>query len=341
MENTSLKKWHLPFLILLLVGTVFIIGKHQKKEAPFQKDEGVIFGTTYHTTYQFDRDLHDEIMETLQQVDNSLSMFNQQSTLSRINANESSDTDSLLEEVFTLAQRISEETNGAFDVTVAPLVHAWGFGFKHDALPDSAQVDSLRQLIGWKHVSLENHQIKKDIPGVVMDFSAIAKGFGSDQVAKLFQQYGIQNYMVEIGGEVVTGGTNPKCELWRIGINKPETDSTLMDNKIEQVIQMDDCAMATSGNYRNFYYKDGRRIAHTIDPHTGYPVQHNILSSTVIAPTCAEADGFATSFMVLGLENAQEILSNNPQLKAYFIYTDENDEYQIWYSPSLKNNLAQ
>lgn len=332
-----MKKWHLPFLLFLIIGTVFIMRQAHPAAAPFQQEEGMIFGTSLHATYQCDSSLHDEIMEELQQVDASLSMFNPRSTISRINRGEDFHTDSLFRYVFTMSQQISQATDGAFDITVAPLVNAWGFGFKNGALPDSAQVDSLRSLVGWDRITLtDDGTISKQDPRMVMDCSAVAKGFGSDQVASLFRRKGIHNYMIEIGGEVVLSGTNPKGKPWSIGINKPVEDSTSTNNELQTILQLTDCALATSGNYRNFYIsEDGRKLAHTIDPHTGYPVQHSILSSTVIAPTCAMADAFATSFMVMGLDKAKQVLKAHPQLKAYFIYADPDGTNRVWASPNL------
>ena len=188
-----------------------------------------------------------------------------------------------------------------------------------------------------------DEKLKKKDDRIIMDFSAIAKGFGCDEVARMFREKGIENFMVEIGGEVVTGGTNSKGLAWKIGINKPENDSTLLSNDIEKVIQLYNSALATSGNYRNFYYKGDKKIAHTINPSTGYPVQQDILSSTVLAPSCAEADAFATSFMVMGREKAMQILEKNSQIMAFFIYMDhENDKgYKVWYSPQLEQYLKQ
>lgn len=332
-----MKKWHLPFLLFLIIGTIFIMRQAHPAAAPFQQEEGMIFGTSLHATYQCDSSLHDEIMEELQQVDASLSMFNPRSTISRINRGEDFHTDSLFRYVFTMSQQISQATDGAFDITVAPLVNAWGFGFKNGALPDSAQVDSLRSLVGWDRITLtDDGTISKQDPRMVMDCSAVAKGFGSDQVASLFRRKGIHNYMIEIGGEVVLSGTNPKGKPWSIGINKPVEDSTSTNNELQTILQLTDCALATSGNYRNFYIsEDGRKLAHTINPHTGYPVQHSILSSTVIAPTCAMADAFATSFMVMGLDKAKQVLKAHPQLKAYFIYADPDGTNRVWASPNL------
>ena len=333
-----LRKWHLPFLVMLAVGSYLAITHKLSREVPFQRNEGTIFGTVFHTTYQSDTLLTADIMDALHDVDRSLSMFNPQSTISRINASLSDSTDSLLEQVMEIAMAVSKDTEGAFDVTVAPLVNAWGFGFKHGSMPDSVQVDSLRALVGWQRVRITDHRFEKDDPSMVVDLSAVAKGFATDRVAALFASKGIRNYMIEIGGEIVTHGQNPKHQPWRIGVSQPDDDSTSTNNELQTIIRMKDCALATSGNYRNFYIADGRKIAHTIDPRTGYPVQHSILSSTVVAPDCATADAYATAFMVLGLEKAQQVLARNPKLQAYFIY-DTPEGYRVWMSESLKENI--
>lgn len=317
--------WRLPFLIILIGASTWAIRRNQSSpdNAPWQKSEGAVFSTFYHTTYQSSVSLQKEIDAALDSVNNSLSMFNPKSTLSLINSNEDNHIDAMLEEVFLLAQRISQATDGAFDVTVAPLVNAWGFGFKNGTMPDSLQVDSLRGLVGWQRVSIADGRMTKDDPRMILDFSAIAKGYGCDVVANVLRRHGVKNFMVEIGGEVVVEGHNAKRKLWSIGVNKPEDDTLNVNNELEEILHLTDCAMATSGNYRNFYMtEDGRKVAHTIDPHTGYPVQHSILSATVLAPTCAEADAFATSFMVMGLEKAKLVLEAQKQLQVFLIYAD-------------------
>lgn len=341
-KTKTLKKWHLPFLLFLIIGTYLAITrKEEAKDIPFQYCEGAIFGTVYHATYQCDSSLNGKILEELQAVDQSLSMFNPNSTISQINSGKSNETDSLLRTIFHIAREVSQATDGAFDITVAPLVNAWGFGFKHGALPDSLQVDSLRQLIGWNRISLKDNKFFREDPRMIIDLSAVAKGFGSDCVAQMFRKHGINNFMIEIGGEVVTSGLSPKGKAWRIGVNKPQEDSTSTSNELQTILQMNNCAMATSGNYRNFYIDNGRKIAHTIDPKTGYPVQHSILSSTVIAPTCAIADAYATAFMVLGLEKSLQVLDKHPELMAYFIHTDKEGNYQVWKSPGIEALIAQ
>ncbi len=331
--------WQLPFLTLLVVGTVLII--RQQQAIPYQKNTDFIFGTSYHITYQCDSDMASEIKAELLKVDQSLSPFNEKSIITAVNQNKSVQLDSMFLDVYNLAEQISEETDGAFDITVAPLVNAWGFGFKNSTMPSPYQVDSLRQIVGYQKVSLENGRIKKKDPRIMLDCSAIAKGYGCDVVAKFLRSRGIKNFMVEIGGEIVTSGLNPDRLPWKVGVTKPSEDSLSTSHELQTILNVTDMAMATSGNYRNFYYKGGKKYAHTIDPKTGYPVQHNILSATVIAKSCAGADAYATSFMVMGLEKAQKVMERRPELMAYIIYSDQNGENAIWYSPSLRNKIVE
>ena len=333
----KLKKRQLIFLVLLIIGTIYVAKTNDKApNAQTQKFSERIFGTVMNITYTHTEDLHDTIMTCLRGVDASLSMFNPNSTISRINRGETDTLDKHLTEILPMALSISEATSGAFDITVAPLVNAWGFGFKNGQLPSDIQVDSLRALVDYKNIGINDGLIQKEKSGMVIDLSAIAKGFGTDQVANLLKERGVKDFMVEIGGEIVTSGNNPKGEAWHIGINRPVEDSTGTNNEIQEVIEVHNCAMATSGNYRNYYItEDGRKVSHTIDPSTGRPVLHSLLSSTVLAPTCAMADAFATSFMVMGIEKAMTLVEAHPELQVYFIYTDSTGTYHTW------NNIKQ
>jgi thiamine biosynthesis lipoprotein len=313
----------------------------QQQAIPYQKNADFIFGTTYHITYQCDSDMAAGIKAELLKVDQSLSPFNEKSIITAVNQNKAVQLDSMFLDVYNLAVQISDETDGAFDITVAPLVNAWGFGFKNSTLPSPYQVDSLRQIVGYQKVSLENGHIKKKDPRIMLDCSAIAKGYGCDVIAKFLRSRGVKNFMVEIGGEIVTSGLNPERLPWKVGVTKPSDDSLSTSHELQTVLNVTDMAMATSGNYRNFYYKGGKKYAHTIDPKTGFPVQHNILSATVIAKSCAEADAYATSFMVMGLEKAQKVMERRPELMAYIIYSDQNGENAVWYSPSLRNKIVE
>ncbi len=332
-------KLALPLVVIAVIIAVGVMMGH--KDAPYQRNSGFIFGTSYNITYQCADDHKTDIEKVLNEVDASLSPFNDTSVITHVNRNENVVLDKLFLDVFRLAQKINEDTEGAFDITVAPLVNAWGFGFKNGVNPDAKAIDSLRQVVGFQKVRLEDGKIVKADPRVMLDCSAIAKGYGVDVVANLLREIGIKNFMVEIGGEVVTSGVNPERLPWRIGVTKPTDDSLSVNNELQTIINVTDKAMATSGNYRNFYYKGGRKYAHTIDPKTGYPVQHSILSATVITGDCATADAYATSFMVLGMEKAKKILERHPEMMAYFIYSDESGQNQVWFSPSLKDKIAQ
>lgn len=333
--NKKKLAWQLPFLIILIIGTIVIL----KKQPPFRTDEGFVFGTVYKITYQSDDNLKKEIEAELKKVDNSLSPYNPNSVITHVNHNEKVEPDSFFVHVFRLARKVSEETNGAFDITVAPLVNAWGFGFKQSTGVDSLTVDSLRQIIGYQHIALKDNQVIKEDPRIMLDCSAIAKGFGVDAVARLLESKGIRNYMVDIGGEVVVRGKNPRMNAWQIGINKPIDDSLSINQELQTILAISDVGMATSGNYRNFYYKGGKKYAHTIDPRTGYPVQHSILSSTVIAKDCASADAYATAFMVMGLDSAKAFCEAHPELDAYFICAGEGDNYETHFTEGMKKYI--
>ena len=225
-------------------------------------------------------------------------------------------------EVFQLAKEISKDTDGAFDITVAPLVNAWGFGFKNEQMPDKQAVDSLMTIVGHQKVNYNGKKIVKKDPRITLDCSAIAKGYGVDVVARLLD----------------TKGISEKRLPWKIGVTKPTDDALSESGELQTILNVTDKAMATSGNYRNFYYKGKRKYAHTIDPKTGYPVQHSILSATVLTDRCVRADAYATAFMVMGMEKAKKVLEKNPDLMVYFIY-DKNGQLDVWYSPSLKEKI--
>ena len=335
----------MAFLAFLIVATVLII--RQQRNMPYQHNSGMVFGTVYNVTYQCNDDLQEDIERELKKVDDALSMFNDSSVISNVNRADktlvidSSEEGRMFIEVCRLAQNIAMETEGAFDITVAPLVNLWGFGFKNNEQPTTAAVDSILQFVGYQGITLDTDHatLTKSDPRTMLDCSAIAKGYGSDVVARLLKARDVQNFMVEIGGEIVTKGVNEQRMPWRIGVTKPTEDSLNTSHELQTVLNVTDKAMATSGNYRNFYYKDGKKYAHTIDPKTGRPVQHSILSATVLANDCATADAYATSFMVMGLDGAKKILEKHPDLMAYLIYSDSKGNLATWYSPSMSKKI--
>ena len=320
------KTGNLAFLLFLIVGSIIIISENRPT---YRTQQGKIFGTLYTVTYEHNADLQPQIVAAMQAVDNSLSPFNKQSIITHVNNNDSIEVDERFTEVFRTAERIYSESYGAFDPTVAPLVNAWGFGFKKGMDVSGTMIDSLRKLVGLSRIKLEDKRVVKADERIMLDFSAIAKGYGSDCVARVLDSCGIQNYMVEIGGEVVVKGHNKNGNPWGIGITKPVDDSLSVSQELQTVLRLTDCAVATSGNYRNYYYKDGVKYAHTIDPRTGYPVQHSLLSATVIADNCMRADALATAFMVLGVDSAMAYCERHPEIKGYFIVAADSGRYEV------------
>ena len=290
-----------------------------KPKATYHTNKGQVFGTYYAIQYESVSDLHDSIRAMFAVFDGSMSMFNPQSTLSRINAG----TDSIADEYFVQMYRTAEEVHslsgGAFDITVAPLVNLWGFGLKNRARVTQEQVDDLLPHVGQEKIGLRGTVVEKTDPMVQVDAGAIAKGQSCDIVAALLQRNGCANYLVDIGGEVVAKGHNPQDQPWRIGITRPIDDASGSVNEVQAVLQTTDIALATSGNYRNFYYDGEQKRSHTIDPRTGYPVQHSLLSATVRSNSCMRADALATACMVLGEEAALAMIEADTVSACYLI----------------------
>ena len=327
------------WIALLVLGTIWILARHNRTQ-PYYTVNGLIFGTVYNITYQYDDDLKAEIDEELKRFDGLLSPFNDTATITRINRNEDIVPDTFFTNVFRRSMEISKETNGAFDITVAPLANAWGFGFKKGAFPDSAMIDSLLEITGYTKVVLsEEGKVVKQDERMMLSCSAVAKGYAVDVIAQFLAKKGITNFMVDIGGEIVARGENPKKELWRIGINKPVDDSLSINQELQTVLNVTDVGIATSGNYRNFYIKDGKKYAHTIDPRTGYPAEQSVLSATIVANDCMTADAYATAFMAMGLEKARQMADSLPEIEYYVIYADENGKHQIEYSKGMLQYL--
>lgn len=291
---------------------------------------GGIFGTTYSVKYQYNTDFGDSIYLELTKLDNIYSTFKSTSTLSKINRNENSHAEPELIQMLRSAVHVSELTNGYYDITCAPLVNAWGFGFKERENLNQEMIDSILQFVGYQHITIEDDKVLKDNPLTMIDLSSIAKGYACDYIADFLTAKGIENYMVEIGGEVRAKGVNHKGHTWTLGINKPAYDVTGLVSEIQDILKIDSGAVATSGNYRNFYVKDGKRYSHTINPKTGYPAENNLLSVSVYYPNCMMADAYATGFMSLGGEEAVRLAESIDSLEAYFIFAGENeDEHRV------------
>jgi thiamine biosynthesis lipoprotein len=321
------------FTLFFVAVAVFFLCYDFPKDKEYQHRDGLVFGTVYSITYSNsnNQDLSQQITNALDAVNNSLSMFNKESVISKINNNQPVVLDSLFLAVWEKGQYVSRCTDGAFDMTVAPLVDLWGFGLKNREKVESVAVDSVRQYVGYELAVLKDGVISKSYPEMRIDAGAIAKGYACDVVADTLEAYGCTDFCIEIGGELVVKGVNPKGANWHIAINKPLEDSLCLNREIQDVIELTNCGMATSGNYRNYYEMDGKKYSHTIDPRTGYPVQHSLLSATIVAPDCMTADAWATACMVGGLENAKVWVKDNPEIKGYFIY-EEDGVLKVWKS---------
>ena len=328
-----MKKW--TALGFAIIAAVMLLLLPNTPKTQYYHNQGKIFGTYYNIRYESTEDHHDSIKAALKAVDQSLSMFNPNSVISKINRNDSVILDSLFITMFNEAQGISQLSNGAFDITVAPLVNAWGFG-KNTALGDEAkkllgkkaQIDSIKTFVGYDKVHLTNHHLEKDEERITLDASAIAKGYACDIVANTLRSQGCDNLLVDIGGEVVLQGINDKGHPWKVGISKPKNNGEGMDNTLQEIISSTDLCMATSGNYLQYYIVGNERRSHTIDPRTGYPVEHSLLSATVTAGSCMRADALATACMVLGKKEALKMIECIPDAACYLIVA-EGDSLQV------------
>ena len=325
------------FLWIVLCG-LLSFSCQDKKE--YFEESGTVFHTLYHIKYEAPQLLTEQIDAELQKFNLSLNPFNPNSIIAKVNRNEAEEVDEWFKAVFNKSMEVSKNSEGVFDITCAPFINVWGFGFSKKDSVTPQMIDSLKTFVGYQKVHLEGNQVVKEDPRLLLNCSAIAKGYACDVVARLLEKEGIENYMIDIGGEVVMKGVNPNGICWRIGINIPEDDSTNTKNNYDEIVQL--CkkgAIATSGNYRNFYIKDGKKYAHTIDPRTGYPSEQNILSATIVANDCITADAYATAFMAMGLDKAKEMAASLPEIEYYIIYADENGKHQIDYSEGMLQYL--
>ena len=331
-------------LIFLIFAFVYYSPFKKIEKIEYIHNEGKAQGTYYSATYlqPEHKDLQKEIENFFAEFDLSLSTYNPKSIITQINQNvESVKTDAYFETMFYEAQKVSEMSNGAFDITVGPLVNAWGFGFKNIDTSKMPDVSKLLPFVGYKKVKILNHKLIKENDSIVLDASAIAQGLSADLIAKLFEKNGCENYMIDIGGEIACKGKNPSGKNWQIGIDKPVDDPENANGELQTIISVTNLGLTTSGNYRKFYYQGGKKYAHTIDPRTGFPVQHNLLSATVIAPSSMQADAYATAFMVMGVDSAMSLCKRVPNMNCYLIYTDKDGKYQVTYSPGFKKYLVE
>lgn len=329
----------------ILILTTSLLLCSCSRTQPYVRIEGFAQGGTYHVICSpvrglGEQALRSEIDKRLLAIDFSLSGYNKGSLLSRLNAGEDLPIDSLLIGCFTRSKEIWAETEGAFDPSAAPLFDLWGFGFANKGKVTDEAVDSVLALIGMDRFRLETredgttHLVRED-PRMKLNFNAIAQGYSCDIIARFLDSLGCRNYLVDIGREIICKGLNASGTAWRIGLDKP-TDGNMEEGKeLQAILEVTDCGIVTSGNYRKFYVEDGQKFAHTIDPGTGRPVSHNLLSATVVAKDAATADAYATWLMVVGTERARAILSGRPDLEALLIY-EEDGQMRSFQTDNIK-----
>lgn len=303
---------------------------------------GAAQGSSFHITYLAGEhsNFRQAIDSIFRQIDRSLSTYDTSSLISRINRNDTTVlADRYFADVFGKSIEVSKNTNGQFDITVGPVINAYGFGFKKREKVTPVFIDSLLRFVGYQNVWLKNNRVIKTRPQVMLDFNAIAQGYTVDVLAAFLESKGIKNYLVEVGGELRASGTKLNDSAWTVGIQVPSEDEAEASSLFTRV-RMENRSLATSGNYRKFYVEDGKKYAHIINPATGYPAKNNLLSATVIARDCMTADAYATAFMVMGLEKAKQFLTEhqNLELDVFFIY-DEGGQWKTYATKYVADNL--
>lgn len=312
------------FIILITALSIFA----GCKTTPYRRASGAIWATTYNITYSSPVDLSDSIVAVMRRVEKSLSPFDSASLISRVNRGEDVAVDSLIARIFRSSQLINARSHGAFDPTVAPLINLWGFGYRDGSSdgPSQQQIDSALRLVGIDKCRLMADRIVKPAAATEFNFSAITKGYGCDLIGEMFRRNGVDNYMIEIGGEIALGGVNPEGELWHIQIDSPDAG---MAHSALTVVQLSDCGIATSGNYRNYRQTKRGRVWHTIDPKSGRPAVSDVVSATVIAPTCMEADALATACMAMPSDSAMKMITGIEAVEVLLVVDNGVDRFAV------------
>lgn len=328
----------------LAVVAICCLASCSSREKEFVKFGGFVQGTTYSIVYHDPelRNLQPQIDSILNDFDVSLSIYNPKSIVSRMNSNDTSAVaDQYFKECYDYSVEVNKDTQGAFDITVGPLVRAWGFGLKNKEKISKQHVDSLLLLVGMDKISLVNGKMTKKSPKVFIDVNAIAQGYSVDVVAQYLERCGIKEYLVEIGGETYGKGRNAHGRPWTIGIDKPYDGNVTPGADLQAKVELPSGkALATSGNYRKFYVENGVKYSHTIDPKTGYPAKNTLLCVSVVASNTAYADAYATSFMVMGVERTKAFLKSHPHLDAYLVFSGKNGAFETYATPRFEKMLV-
>lgn len=330
-------------VVLLLVVTLGAILSFTACKKPVVKT--IVDGFTQGTTYRIvvigrkQMELRREIDSLLKIVDNSMSLYDPQSLICRVNRNETDRIDSLMADCIDQAALVSSQSEGLYDITIKPLTAA--YGFTGDGITQQPNVDSLLQFVGYKKIDVANGRIIKADPRTQIDLNSIAQGATSDYIANYFDSRGFTDYLIEIGGEIYTRGLNLAGKPWVVWVDRPEEGNMTPGANLQVKIGLSNEGLATSGNYRKFYTDNsGRKIVHTVNPVTGEPVISNLLSATVVAKTSTLADAYGTMFMVMGLEKSIAFLEQHDEIAAYLVYSDENGELKIHVTPNMNSKIV-
>ena len=306
-------------------------------------NSGETQGTYYHIKYLSPNgeSFKFQIDSLLTEIDSSVSIYKPYSIISKLNDGEEIKTDEIFNLVYFDALKVGENTGGYFDCTVSPLVKYWGFynNDTNEVKVDSVAIQSIMKKVGIDMMTWEDSTVVL-AEGVKLDFNAIAQGTSVDLIAMLLEEKGILNYLIEVGGELKAKGINADGNVWRVGIDKPSQEIDFQ-NRFQFILDLEDKALATSGNYRKFYVRDGVKYAHTINPKTGFPSQNRLLSVTVVASDCSLADAYATAFMAMGLKKTKQIIKTlDDDIEIYIVYSDKNGDWKVYISPEMKKRIV-
>lgn len=347
-------------IFLFPVCVLFLLcGCAQQARNHYKSLDGFAQGSTYHVVYEEPEAFRqsgdapavaDSLTLYFDRLDRSVSGYNPESLLSAINRGETVPLDTIFLEVFEASRQMYGLSGGHFDISAGPLFDVWGFGFRNREQVTGAMIDSIRQFVGMDKLAVVpgdgsaefpdpgRFYLKKEDPRMRLNFNAIAQGYTCDYIARRFEAMGIANFLVEVGGEIYARGVNASGEAWKVGIDRPADGNNIQGADLQQIIRISDQGLVTSGNYRKFYLQEGRKYSHTIDPLTGYPVDHNLLCAVVISENATLSDAYATYFMVVGLEKAQQIAAALPGIEAYWVYGDQQ-EMKVACTPGLRDKL--
>ncbi len=334
-----MSKKYVAVVVAAVLGAAALIWTRPQPQQ-WHESMGVVWTTDYHILFLGREDLNDSIQAVLQQVDRSASVYNKASLVAQFNRGTSLVADAILDTLYQASLRVHNETGGAFDPTVMPLVNAWGFGYRNGELPTQAQIDSILQFVGLEKLRLADRKFVKSDPRVQLDFSSIAKGLACDEVGRMLRRNGVANFMVEIGGEIACSGTNREGGAWRVSVDMPTDQPDTVSHEAVLVLALNEGGVATSGSYRKYRDSDGQRVSHIVNPKTGRSETSDLISVTVVAPNCMLADAWATACMVMGTEAVQQMMQDRDDLGVMTI-SDIDDRLVVWSNARFADIIAQ